>query len=76
MHTFLRVAEILVCIALIIVVLKQPGKADGFNLISTGADTFYSKNKTKTYEAVLAKLTVILAIAFGLITIALTVIRK
>ncbi|MFU0825866.1 preprotein translocase subunit SecG [Clostridium sp.] len=75
MHTFLQVLEILVCIALIVVVLKQPGKADGFNLISTGADTFYAKNKTKTYESVLAKLTVILAVAFGAITIALTLIR-
>lgn len=75
MHTFLQAAQIIVSIALIVVVLRQPGKADGFNLISSGSDTFYAKNKTKTYESFLARLTVILAIAFGIITIFLTLVR-
>lgn len=75
MHTFLQVAEVIVGIALIVVVLKQPGKSDGFNLISTGGETFYSKNKTKTYESVLAKLTVVLAVIFTLITVALTLMK-
>ncbi|ABK61512.1 MULTISPECIES: preprotein translocase subunit SecG [Clostridium] len=76
MHTFLQIAEIVVGIAIIVVVLKQPAKADGFNLISSGNETFYSKNKTKTYESVLAKTTVILAILFALITIGLTLTAK
>ena len=76
MHTFLQIAEVVVAIAIIIVVLKQPAKADGFNLISSGNETFYSKNKTKTYESVLAKTTVILAILFALITIGLTLTTK
>jgi len=76
MHTFLQIAEVVVAIAIIIVVLKQPAKADGFNLITSGNETFYSKNKTKTYESVLAKTTVILAILFALITIGLTLTTK
>lgn len=76
MHTFLQIAEIVVGIAIIVVVLKQPAKADGFNLISSGNETFYSKNKTKTYESVLAKTTVILAILFAVITIGLTLTAK
>lgn len=76
MHTFLTAVQVIVGIALIIVVLKQPGKTDGFNLVSSGADTFYSKNKTKTYESVLAKTTVTLAVIFALATISLTLINK
>ncbi|AYF53514.1 preprotein translocase subunit SecG [Clostridium botulinum C] len=76
MHTFLQISEIIVGIAIIAVILKQPAKADGFNLVSSGNDTFYSKNKTKTYESVLAKTTVILAIIFVFITIGLTLTGK
>lgn len=75
MHTFLVAAQIIVSLALIITILKQPGKSDGFNLVSSGAETFFSKNKTKTYESVLAKSTVILAVLFALITIALTLLK-
>ncbi|WMJ80640.1 preprotein translocase subunit SecG [Clostridium sp. MB40-C1] len=76
MHTFLTSVQVIVGIALIITVLRQPGKTDGFNLVSSGAETFYSKNKTKTYESVLARTTVILAIIFAIVTMALTLIKK
>lgn len=75
MHKFLQIAQILVSIALIFTVLKQPGKADGFNLISTGTETFYSKNKTRTYESFLSRLTVVLAVTFAVITSLLTLLR-
>lgn len=75
MHTFLVAAQIIVSVALIITILKQPGKSDGFNLVSSGGETFFSKNKTKTYESVLAKSTVILAVLFAVITITLTLIK-
>ncbi|MEL7596749.1 MAG: preprotein translocase subunit SecG [Clostridiaceae bacterium] len=75
MHTFLVAAQVIVSLVLIITILKQPGKSDGFNLVSSGAETFFSKNKTKTYESVLAKSTVILAILFAIITIALTLVK-
>lgn len=75
MHTFLVAAQIIVSLGLIITILKQPGKSDGFNLVSSGAETFLSKNKTKTYESVLAKSTVILGTLFAIITIALTLVK-
>lgn len=75
MERFLQVAQIIVSFALIVIILRQPGKSDGFNLVSSGADTFYSKNKTKTYESFLARLTVILSIIFALITIFLSLVR-
>lgn len=75
MHTFLVAAQVIVSLVLIITILKQPGKSDGFNLVSSGAETFFSKNKTKTYESVLAKTTVIMAVLFAMITIALTLVK-
>lgn len=75
MHRFLEIAQIIVGVLLIITILKQPGKTDGFNLVSTGADTFFAKNKTKTYESMLARITVILSIIFALITIFLTLLK-
>lgn len=75
MIRFLQVVQILVAVALIIVILRQPGKSDGFNLISNGGETFYSKNKTRTYESFLAKATIILAVIFAIVTSALTILR-
>ncbi|MCY6371081.1 preprotein translocase subunit SecG [Clostridium ganghwense] len=75
MHTFLIAVQVIVAIALIITVLKQPGKTDGFNLVSSGNETFFSKNKTKTYESVLAKSTVILSIIFAAVTIVLNLLK-
>ncbi|GAA0179402.1 preprotein translocase subunit SecG [Clostridium sediminicola] len=75
MHTFLTVLLVIVSVLLIVVVMLQPGKADGFNLVSSGAETFLSKNKTKTRESVLSKATVILAVLFLLLTSAISIIK-
>lgn len=75
MHGFLQIAQIIVAIALIVTVLKQPGKADGFNLISSSGETFYAKNKTRTYESFLVRLTIVLSILFAVITACLTLIK-
>lgn len=71
----LQIIQIIISVTLIITILKQPGKADGFNLISSSGETFFSKNKTKTYESFLSKLTVFLAVAFAIVTSALTILR-
>ena len=54
---------------LIAVVLLQSGKSAGLSgAIAGGADTFLSKNKAKTWDAKLAKLTKWVAIGFVVIT--------
>jgi preprotein translocase subunit SecG len=40
-----------------------------------GSDTYFSKNKTRTYEAVMARVTIISAILFALDVIALNLIK-
>ncbi|MBQ3005777.1 MAG: preprotein translocase subunit SecG [Clostridia bacterium] len=56
---------IVISIVLIIIVLMQEGKSAGLSgAIAGGAETFFGKNKGRTYEAKLAKFTKFVAIAF------------
>ena len=76
MRIFLLVLEILVSIVLVASILLQPSKADGLRgFIGGGSESFYSKNKSRTREAMLAKVTVISATLFAVITLALNLIK-
>lgn len=75
MHTFLVILLVIVSVLLIISVMLQPSKTDGFNLVSSGAETFLSKNKTKTKESMLAKATVVLAVLFIILTSAISIVK-
>jgi len=56
---------IVASIILVIIVLMQEGKSAGLSgAIAGGAETFFGKNKGRTYEAKLAKFTKFVAIAF------------
>ncbi|SFA96904.1 preprotein translocase subunit SecG [Clostridium frigidicarnis] len=75
-NTFLSVAEVVLALLLIVVVLMQPSKADGLKGFVTGStETFFSKNKSRTKEALLSKTTVALAVLFAANTIALNLIK-
>lgn len=65
---------------LIIVVMIQPGNSSGVSALGGATDTFYGKNKSKTIESKLRRLTVVclviltvLMIAFYLIQVLLVV---
>ncbi len=61
---------ILVSLAIIIAVLFQQGRRAGINgAISGGADTFLSKNKARTVDAMLARYTKYIAIIFFVLAI-------
>ena len=56
-------------------VMLQSGKSAGLSgAIAGGADTFLSKNKAKSVDAKLAKMTKWVAMAFLLLTLALSII--
>lgn len=58
----------------IISVALQPSKTSGLNnLISGTSETFYSRNKTKTKEAFLIRLTIFSAIIFAITTILINI---
>ncbi len=61
----LGVLLIIVCILIIVLVCLQETKQDGLqSLGSSSSDSFFSKNKGKTIEAKLVKITTILGIVF------------
>lgn len=69
----LTVIYVVFCLFLVAVVLLQSGKSAGLSgAISGAADTFLSKNKAKTWDARLAKMTKWVAVAFMVLTLILS----
>ena len=61
----LVILHLIVAIALIAIVLMQSGKSAGLSgSIAGGAETFFGKNKGKTIDAILSKITAAAAIIF------------
>jgi preprotein translocase subunit SecG len=54
-----------------VVILMQEGKSAGLGAISGAADTYWGKNKGRSMEGMLVKLTRIAVILFLLIAVAL-----
>lgn len=74
-RTILTVMFILISIALSIVVLMQEGKDAGLGAISGAAESYWGKNKGRSMEGKLVKITKILAVAFILLAIVLNISR-
>ena len=71
LRTILTVVYILICIALVIVVLMQEGKSAGLGAISGAAETYWGKNKGRSMEGALVKITTGLAVGFMLLAVVL-----
>lgn len=71
----LTIVYIIVCVVLTALVLAQEGKDAGLSAITGGAsggnDTYWSKNKGKSAEGMMKKMTVVLAVLFILLSIVL-----
>ena len=69
MLVIIKVLYVLVCIALIGVVLFQQGKTAGLSGAIAGAgESYWGKNKARSMEGGLHKLTVILSVVFIFMT--------
>jgi preprotein translocase subunit SecG len=77
MENILLAIEVLLGVGLIITVYMQPSKADALSGLIQGAssDTFFSKNKSRTKEAILVKLTYIFMLLFVVNTVVLNLIK-
>ncbi len=71
LRIILTILFIIVCIALVVLVLMQEGKSAGLGAISGAAETYWGKNKGRSMEGQLVKLTKILAVSFILLSIIL-----
>lgn len=67
----IQIIFILVCVALAAIVLMQEGKSAGLGAISGAAETYWGKNKGRSMEGQLVKITRILAVSFILLAVIL-----
>ncbi|MBQ3264968.1 MAG: preprotein translocase subunit SecG [Ruminococcus sp.] len=61
-------------VVLIVVIILQEGNQQGIGVVSGGADTFFSKNKARSYDAFLSRATKWFAIGFVVVVLALNII--
>jgi len=75
MQIALTIVQIIITVALIISVLMQSGKTQGLSgSIAGGAETFFGRNKGRTLDGILSKVTSVLAILFIISSIALSIV--
>lgn len=67
----IQVIFILLCIALTALVLMQEGKSAGLGAIGGAAESYWGKNKARSMEGKMVKITKYLAVGFMVITIIL-----
>ncbi len=67
----LTIIYIIICLALVVLVLMQEGKSAGLGAVSGAAETYWGKNKGRSMEGKLVKITTGLAVGFMLIAIVL-----
>ena len=65
----LTIIFIIICLALTVLVLMQEGKDEGLGAISGAAETYWGKNKGRSMEGNLVKITRVLAVLFFLMAI-------
>ncbi|HKM34095.1 MAG TPA: preprotein translocase subunit SecG [Lachnospiraceae bacterium] len=71
LRIILTILFILICIALVVLVLMQEGKSAGLGAISGAAETYWGKNKGRSMEGQLVKITKFLAVSFILLAVIL-----
>lgn len=68
----LGIALMVMGVFLIIAVLLQSGKDKGLSgTISGNTDTFFSKSKSRTFDKILSKLTLVISIIFAILVVVL-----
>ncbi len=69
----LYVIFMIICLALTFIVLAQEGKSAGLGAISGMADTYWGKNKGRSMEGKLQKVTIALCVLFMVIALVLNI---
>lgn len=67
----LTVVYIVICVALVVLVLMQEGKTAGLGAVSGAAETYWGRNKGRSMEGKLVKITTWLAVGFMLLAVVL-----
>ena len=79
-HDFIKIPMLIImalcAIFIILVVLFQPGNSSGVGALGGQTETFLSKNKGKTFEHQMKKLTVISGIVLAVLCIVFAIVSS
>jgi preprotein translocase subunit SecG len=67
--TFLTILLVILSLALIGIVLLQQGRSAGLGAISGGAEQLFGKQKARGVDALLHRITIIIAVLFFLLAL-------
>ena len=67
----LTILFVIDCIGLTVIILMQEGKAQGLGTIAGMADTYWGKNKGRSMEGTLVKVTKVMAVLFFVLALVL-----
>ena len=77
-HNWIKIIFLVVmaicAIFIVLVVLFQPGNSSGIGALGGQTETFLGKNKSKTFEHKMKKLTVISSVIFAVLCIAFAIV--
>lgn len=73
LKTILTILLVIICIALTVIILMQEGKSAGLGAIAGSSDTYWSKNKGRSMEGILVKVTRVMVILFVLVSCVLNI---
>ena len=71
----LTIILIIDAIALTVIVLMQEGRSQGLGAIAGAAETYWGKNKGRSMEGMLEKVTIVLVVLFFVISLLLNIKR-
>lgn len=71
LRIIITVIFIIVCVVLTVLVLMQEGKSAGLGSISGAAETYWGKNRGRSMEGLLVKLTKVCAVLFMVLAVIL-----
>ncbi len=69
LRVILTALYVVICIALVIVVLMQEGKSGGLGALNGSGETYWGKNKGRSFEGKLETITKVLATLFIVISL-------
>lgn len=74
-RTIITILYSIDCVAMIVIILMQHGKSQGLGALAgaSSSDTYWSKNKGRSEEGRLKRLTTILAIVFLALSVVLNI---
>ena len=74
MNTILVVVQTILAIVILVSIMMQPSKADALSgLIQGSQDSFFSRNKGRTREAI--KVTIFASVLFAINTLAINLVK-